>query len=110
MKDQIPFTDTEKFIISYHRTPSVSSWSRTLAVDGGYLTASVFFIVLYLTRGDAAWGIVGYLFLLYRVVWGIWETRRWNPAMQGIVTKYEARIAELTAELEKRESQHDRAA
>jgi hypothetical protein len=110
MKDQIPFTDTEKFIITYYRTPSVSNWSRTLAVDGGYLTASVFFFVLHLTRDDVAWGVAGYLILLYRLVWGVLETRRWNPAMQGIVTKYEARIAELTTELEKRESQHDRAA
>jgi hypothetical protein len=105
MKDQIQFTDTEKFLVSYFRTPSVSSWSRTLAVDGGYLTASVFFIVLHLTRDDVAWGVVGYLILLYRVAWGIWQSRRWTPGFQGIITKYEARIAELTTELEKRESQ-----
>ena len=101
MKDQIQFTDTEKFLISYYRTPSVSSWSRTLATDGAYLTASVFFIALQITREDVAWGIVGYLILLYRVAWGIWQSRRWIPGFQGIITKYEARIAEL----EKRETQ-----
>jgi len=41
MKDPIPFKDTERFLISYYRTPSVSSWSRTLAADGAYLTISV---------------------------------------------------------------------
>ena len=105
MKDPIQFTDTEKFLVSYYQTPSVSSWSRTLAADGGYLTASVFFIVLHLTRDDVAWGVVGYLILLYRVAWGIWQARRWTPGFQGVITKYEARIAELTTELENRESQ-----
>ena len=76
MKDQIQFTDTEKFLVSYYRTRSVSNWTRTLATDGGYLTASVFFIVLHLTRDDVAWGVVGYLILLYRVAWGIWQARR----------------------------------
>jgi len=58
MKDQIQLTDTEKFLISYYRTPSVSSWLRTDAADGGYLTASVFFIMLYLTRDDVASGVI----------------------------------------------------
>ena len=48
---------------------------------------------------------IGYAILLYRVAWGVWQSRRWLPGMHGIITKYEARIAELTAELEKRESE-----
>lgn len=105
MKDPIQFTDTEKFLISYYRAPSVSSWSRTLAVDGGYLTASVVFIAVHLTRDDVAWGVLGYLIMLYRVAWGIWQSRRWVPSFQSILAKYESRVVELTAELAKRESQ-----
>ena len=105
MKDPIQFTDTERFLITYYRTPSVSSWSRTLAADGAYLTISVLFIAFHLTGEDAAWGVIGYLILFYRVAWSIWQSRRWIPGLQGIITKYEARIAELTTELEKRETE-----
>ena len=105
MKEPIQFTQIEQFLITYYRTPSVSSWVRTLAADGGYLAASLFFIAFHFRGEDAVWGIVGYLILVYRVVWGIWHARRWIPGFQGIITKYEARIADLTAELEKRETQ-----
>jgi hypothetical protein len=100
MKDPIPFTDTERFLVSYYRTPSVSSWHRTLAADGGYLTASAFLVALYLNGFDAGWGFVGYGILFYRVVVSIWHARRWGPAFEGIVTKYEARIAELSDAVE----------
>ena len=98
-------TDIERLLVSYYRAPSVSNWSRMLAIDSAYLTVSIFFIAFSLIREDAAWGIIGYLILLYRIVWGIWQSRRWTPGFQGMITKYEARVAELTTELEKRESQ-----
>jgi hypothetical protein len=102
MKEPIQFTDTEQFLISYYRTPSVSSWWRTLAADGGYLGASALFIALHLRGEDAALGAVGYLILFCRVAWGIWQSRRWIPGIQSIITKYEARVADLTAQLENR--------
>lgn len=105
MKEPIPFTDTERFLINYYRTPSLTSWQRTLVSDGGYLTASVVFIAIYLNNLDAGWGFVGYAILFYRVVVSILNARRWGPAFVGIVSKYDARIAELTEELEKKKSQ-----
>ena len=105
MKDPIQFNETEQFLVSYYRTPSVSGWLQTLAAEGGYLTASILFISIYISKDDSAWGVLGYLILFYRVVCGILQARRWNPSFQGIINKYEARIAELTSELEKRDSQ-----
>jgi hypothetical protein len=101
MKDPIQFTDRERFLISYYRAPSVSSWSRTLAYDASYAVVSVLFIALYLTREDAAWGFVGYVILLYRVGLVAWQSSHWLPEVRGIIDKYEARIAEL----EKKETQ-----
>lgn len=107
MKEPIPFTDIERYLVSYYQTPAVSSWQRTLAVDAGYLVASAGFIVSYLNGGDFGWGIVGYLILFFRVASAAWSTRRWGPAFGGVVTKYEARIDELTAQLDKQDRPPD---
>lgn len=102
MKDPIPFTETEQYLINYYRAPSVSSWRGTLVSDGAYLTISVLFLGFYLTGKDVTWGVIGYLILFYRIAAGIWQSRRWIPGLHGVILKYEARIAELTAELEKK--------
>lgn len=101
MKESIEFTDTERVLISYYRSPSLSSWSRAAAHDGIYLLISLGFIIAQLVKGDFAFGFAGYAILVWRIASGTWEARSWNPAMRGVFTKYEAKIAELTAELER---------
>jgi hypothetical protein len=109
MKEPMPFTDLERYLVNYYQTPAVSSWQRILAVEIGYLIASAGIIAFYLNGHDAGWGVVGYLILFFRLTAIAWSSRRWGPAFGGVVTKYEARIVELTAELEKRDRQlpHD---
>jgi hypothetical protein len=103
MNEPIQFSDTEKYLIAYYRAPSVSTWWRTLTTDGAYLAASLVFVGLHFTGEDVALGMIGYGILFYRIAWGIWQSRRWLPAMQNIVAKYESRVAALTAELEKKQ-------
>lgn len=102
MKDPIPFNDLERYIISYYRTPALSNWRRIAAIDGIRLVISLCFVGLSLAGHDMAWGVVGYLILVYVIGHQMIESRHWLPAIQGVIGKYEARIAELNAELERR--------
>jgi hypothetical protein len=104
MKEPIPFTETEHFLIHYYRAPSVSGWRETLAYDGACLTISALFVAMTLAGKEETWAGIGYLMLFLRMAANIWQSRRWIPGFHGVITKYEARIAELTAELEKKES------
>ena len=103
MKEPIQFTDTEKYLIAYYQTPSVSAWWRSLLSDGSYIAVSAFFVGLHFKGEDVAFALIGYGILCYRIAWGIWQSRRWLPAMQNIVTKYEGRIAELTSQLDSKQ-------
>jgi len=105
MKESIEFTDTERLLISYYRSPDLSSWSRNATHDGIYILVSIGFIIAQLTTDNVAFGFSGYAILIWRIASTILEARRWSPAMRGIVTKYDTRIAELTAELERRKGE-----
>lgn len=103
MKEPIEFTNREQFLLSYYRDPELSNWSRHVILDGIYLVLSVFFIWLYVTGQDVGWGCVGYGILVWRVVWGVWQSRRYTEDFRSIFTKYDAKLRELQERIERKD-------
>jgi hypothetical protein len=100
MKESIPFTDEERLLASYYKTPSLSHWRRGVGFQLVQLCVSLFFISLFVVREETAWGVTGYLILAYVMVQNMFETRRWQPVMKSLIERYEAHIAELDQKLE----------
>src|SRR5437667_2649988 len=96
MKELIVFTNREQFLLSYYRDPELSSWSRHVVLDGIYVVISLFFMWLSVTHEDFAWGCIGYGILVWRVVWGVWRSRRYTADFRSIISKYDAKLRELT--------------
>jgi hypothetical protein len=98
MKEPIDFSDRERFVLSYYRDPSLSSWSRHAAFDIICVSSSLLFIVLFAVYQDVAWGLVGYGTLVWRVTWGLWRSRQFTEDLRSVIRKYDAKIQELTAQ------------
>jgi len=103
MKEPIEFTNREQFLLSYYREPPLSSWSRHVILDGIYVVLSFFFVWLYMTGDDVGWGCVGYGILIWRVVWGVWQSRRYTKDLRSILTKYDAKVRELADRIEQKD-------
>ena len=95
MNDSLDFTHDERFLVAHYRHPANTSGLRLIGHAAVVLSASLLFMALYITRADPAWGAVAYLILVYHVIRDAWQLRRWNPAIRGVIEKYEARIAAL---------------
>ncbi|WP_367874563.1 hypothetical protein [Luteolibacter sp. Populi] len=95
MNDSLDFTPDERLLVEHYRHPANSSGLHLIGSAAVVLSTSLLFMALYITGADPAWGAVAYLILVYRVICDAWHARRWNPAIRGVIGKYEARIAAL---------------
>ncbi len=94
MNDPISLTKTERCLLNYHRTPSFWRGARTV-LRFFYVPISLGLIFMHVASGDPMFAIPGYGLLLYRLAWACWKSRRWRRGLQGIIDKYEARLATL---------------
>ena len=94
------FTDEERYLASAWLS---SAASKRTPFDAVTLAGCVVFVVLSIKKNDGSWAALSFLILFYRVVWGMWQHRKWAPVARSIIVKYEGQIAELKAALAQRE-------
>ena len=99
MKDAIDFTNRERFILSYYRDPALARWQRHALLESALVFVSLCFVALDLTQHDRVWGFVAYGLLLWRTCASVWRSRLYMSAFRSIITKYDAKITELTGPL-----------
>lgn len=93
MNEPNKFTENEEYVIAYYR-----SQSDSIASELAWLAVSIGLAVWGLWGGDPTWGVLAFLLLVYRMVSGIWISRRWNPLIKSIILKYDAQLKEISAE------------
>ncbi|MGI8431050.1 MAG: hypothetical protein ACR2MW_02000 [Chthoniobacterales bacterium] len=96
MHNAIEFTDREQFVLSYYRDSRLSSWRRFAFLQGTWLIISAFFLILAFRQRDYAWALVSYGLLLWLGCSSIWRARQYSTTFRGIITKYDAKLKELT--------------
>ncbi len=103
MDPSLHFNSDESFLSEYYLNPANSSWIRNLGAHLACLFVSLGFLALFLAKDDPAWVTIAYVIVAVQMFRMIRAMGRWQPAARGMVAKYEAKIAELTAALEKYE-------
>src|SRR5579872_5786701 len=97
--DPIKFTDRERFLANYYRSSDLSNSRRRWLYDGAYILGSFVCIVLLLLHDDLAFGFIAYGLVLGRLLYILVEGRRWSQDFRGLLTKYDAKVSELTEAL-----------
>lgn len=109
MTDNDPneFTEREKFILSYYRSPELSGSRRGTFYDVAVGLVSVACIAMFLMKGDGAYGFVGYGLVLGRLFYLVVEGGRWNRDFRSIFAKYDAKLRAATGAQKKKETGDD---
>lgn len=107
MPDQDPneFTEREKFLLSYYRSPELSNSPRVVFFDLAIGLASIACIAKFVMSEEMAFGFIGYALVLGRLCYLIIEGGRWSRDLCSIFTKYDAKLRELTEA--QREKDHE---
>jgi hypothetical protein len=101
MNEPIEFSSQEQYLLSYYRNPHLSSGSRHLVRDILVLVSSLACMAWYIFHQDSGTGFVGYGILFWRVAYQTWGGQRYGSAFSSIIKKYDQKVQELTARLEK---------
>jgi hypothetical protein len=105
--DPNDFTEREKFILNYYRSPELSGSRRRMSYDLMIAVASIGCIIYAAVRQEVAFGFVGYMLLLGRLYYLVVEGGRWTQDFQSIFRKYDAKLKALTDAQKRRESGDD---
>ena len=96
--DPNDFTDREKFILSYYRSPELSGSRRRLSYDLMFAAASIGLVIYAAVREEVAFGFVGYMLLLGRLYYLVVEGGRWSQDFRSIFRKYDSKLKAATDE------------
>ena len=91
MNDSIEFTPKEKYLISLYKDPA-NMFRRSVTSALSFAVPSVALVIYYMVSGDVTAGILGYGFLLFRLVYRLIILRRGLGTLRSILEKYEAKL------------------
>jgi hypothetical protein len=99
--NELGFTDREKYLLHFYRDAKHSGRLRAWWDEIGYLVPSLFCAVMFVLRGDIGYAAVAYGIMLWRVVYSQITGTGYADDLRTIFAKYDAKVKELSDELEK---------
>ncbi len=94
--DPNEFTEREKFILSYYRSPELSGSRRVAFYDIAIGLVSIACIVMFVVKQEMGYGFAGYVLVMGRLYYLVVEGGRWSRDFRSIFAKYEAKLKVLT--------------
>ena len=95
------FTDREKYLLHFYRDAKHSSRIRGWWDELGYLVPSLMCAVMFVLRGNMGYAALAYGIILWRMVHSQFTGSGYAGDLRSIFAKYEAKVKELSNELEK---------
>ena len=98
MKEALPFTPEESHVIHYYRSRSATTEPWDILSHLSTAIGAMFFLGVYIFRGDLAWVFVSFALLLYRAFKIAFFNLRYTGLLKSIFDKYEVRLKEIAAD------------